>query len=42
LIGHVADLARDPAVPFDWYDAAVICKHIAGPLGFSGPDKASK
>src|SRR5262245_19181759 len=32
LISHVAAMARDAAVPFDWFDAAVVCKHIAQPL----------
>jgi hypothetical protein len=31
LIGHVADLARDDAFDFDWFDAAVVCKHVARP-----------
>lgn len=33
LINRIAELARDPAIPFDWYDAAVVCKHIAQPFG---------
>jgi hypothetical protein len=32
LINRIAELARDPEVPFDWYDAAVVCKHIAQPF----------
>jgi hypothetical protein len=32
LINRIAELARDPAIPFDWFDAAVICKHIAQPF----------
>ena len=35
LINRIAELARDPAIPFDWYDAAVLCKHIAQPFGTS-------
>lgn len=31
LINSVAEMARDPSLPFDWYDAAVVCKHIANP-----------
>ena len=31
LINSVAAMARDPQLPFDWYDAAIICKHIAKP-----------
>lgn len=33
LINHIAELARDPDIPFDWFDAAVVCKHIAQPFG---------
>ena len=32
LINRIAEMARDPNVPFDWFDAAVICKHIAQPF----------
>ena len=32
LINRIAELARDPEIPFDWYDAAVVCKHIAQPF----------
>lgn len=32
IINSVADLARNPDMPFDWLDAAVVCKHIAQPL----------
>lgn len=31
LIERIAELARDPNIPFDWFDAAVVCKHIAQP-----------
>lgn len=34
LINRVAEMARDPDMPFDWFDAAVICKHIAQPFKF--------
>src|SRR4051812_49773664 len=33
IIERVAELARDPNIPFDWFDAAAICKHIAKPPG---------
>lgn len=33
LINRIAELARDPEIPFDWYDAAVVCKHVAQPFG---------
>jgi hypothetical protein len=29
IISAVADLARDPNMNFDWFDAAVVCRHIA-------------
>ena len=29
IISAVADLARDPGMNFDWFDAAVVCRHIA-------------
>jgi hypothetical protein len=29
LISAVADLARNPHMEFDWFDAAVVCRHIA-------------
>jgi hypothetical protein len=32
LINSVAAMARDPKLPFDWYDAAIICKHITNPI----------
>ncbi len=32
LIDHIAELARDPNSPFDWFDAAAVCKHIARPI----------
>jgi len=28
LICAVADLARNPNMNFDWFDAAVVCRHI--------------
>lgn len=31
LIDAIAGLARDPEIPFDWFDAAIVCKHIAQP-----------
>lgn len=31
VISHVADLARDPHKPFDWLDAAAVCRAIARP-----------
>ena len=35
LINRVAEMARDPHIPFDWFDAAVVCRHIAQPFGGS-------
>jgi hypothetical protein len=32
LIDRVARLAAQPDAPLDWYDAAVICRHIAQPF----------
>lgn len=32
LINRIAEMARDPDIPFDWFDAAIICKHIAQPF----------
>jgi hypothetical protein len=32
LINRIAEMARDPEIPFDWYDAAVVCKHVAQPF----------
>lgn len=29
LISAVADLARNPRMNFDWFDAAVVCRHVA-------------
>jgi hypothetical protein len=29
LISAVADLARNDDMDFDWFDAAVVCRHIA-------------
>jgi hypothetical protein len=37
LIDRVATLAGQSDVPLDWYDAAVICRHIAQP--FSPTDR---
>ena len=31
LINHIAQMARDGRVPFDWFDAAIVCKQIAQP-----------
>ena len=31
LINSVAAMARDPNLPFDWFDAAIVCKHVANP-----------
>jgi hypothetical protein len=42
LINCIAQMARDPGVPFDWYDAAVICKHVAQPFGSSAANKNTK
>jgi len=33
LINHIAQMARDGRVPFDWFDAAVVCQQIAQPKG---------
>jgi len=41
LINCIAELAREPAVPFDWFDAAVICKHIAQPFGSTHGDQVT-
>jgi hypothetical protein len=30
LICAVADLARNPSMSFDWFDAAAVCRHIVG------------
>jgi hypothetical protein len=32
LIDRVAALAAEPHAPLDWYDAAVLCRHIAQPF----------
>jgi hypothetical protein len=32
LINAIAAFARDPQIDFDWYDAAIVCKHIAQPF----------
>ena len=32
LIDHVARLAAQPDAPLDWYDAAMVCRHIAQPF----------
>ncbi len=32
VISAVADLARNPHMKFDWFDAAVVCRHIAQDL----------
>ena len=37
LINAVAAMARNPELPFDWFDAAIVCKHIAQPLRGSDP-----
>jgi len=37
LISAVADLARNPRMAFDWFDAAVVCRHIAQGL----PDRSA-
>ncbi len=29
VISAVADLARNPRMNFDWFDAAIVCRHIA-------------
>jgi len=29
VIARVAELARDPEIDFDWFDAALVCKHVA-------------
>lgn len=31
IINHVADLARRPDMPFDWFDAAAICTCVVQP-----------
>jgi hypothetical protein len=37
LISAVADLARDPRANFDWFDAAVVCRHIVGMTSPTAP-----
>ncbi len=29
VIKRIAELAKDPHVPLDWFDASVLCRHIA-------------
>ncbi len=42
LINRIAELARDPQIPFDWFDAAVVCKHVAQPYSsFKKPNHSS-
>lgn len=41
IISAVADLARDPNMNFDWYDAAVVCRHIAQGLPSRGAVSAT-
>ena len=40
LISAVADLARNPQMNFDWFDAAVVCRHIAQSLPRRGQGAA--
>ena len=40
IISAVADLARNPRMNFDWFDAAVVCRHIAHGLPESSGDDA--
>jgi hypothetical protein len=40
LISAVADLARNPRMNFDWFDAAVVCRHIAQGLPARAHDGA--
>lgn len=37
LIARVAELARDPEADFDWFDAAVVCKHVAPRVSTDSP-----
>ena len=39
VISAVADLARNPHMNFDWFDAAVVCRHIAQGLPAQSPAK---
>lgn len=41
LIERVAQLAATPGSNLDWYDAAVVCRHIANPLRTSHGSSAS-
>jgi hypothetical protein len=41
LIERVAQLAATPGSNLDWYDAAVVCKHIANPHRTSQGSSAS-
>ena len=38
LINTIASMARDSHCDFDWYDAAIVCKHIAQPFRGDIPD----
>jgi hypothetical protein len=44
LISAVADFARNPRMDFDWFDAAIVCRHIAQPASsaaqISPPNKS--
>lgn len=42
VISAVADLARNPRVNFDWFDAAVVCRHIAQGLPAQPPSDSSR
>lgn len=41
VISAVADLARNPHMNFDWFDAAVVCRHIAQGLPAQPPASAT-
>lgn len=40
LINAVAEIARNPAMPFDWADAAIVCRHIAQPFAQARNEKS--
>lgn len=42
VISAVADLARNPRMNFDWFDAAVVCRHIAQGLPAQSASDASR
>lgn len=42
IIARVAEMARDPRMAFDWFDAAIVCRNVTPKRGSCASDVSSE